>query len=85
MKYYTFYNADSDFSPLLKDPAIKKRIALKITWLDHMMIGFTQDKKNEAIDSYIMLKYGESLVTDLIKDLSPKPGIDYHPAKLNTL
>ncbi len=80
MKYYTFYNKDSDFTSLLKDPGLKKRILLKISWYEHMMIGIRQNKKNESIDSYIMLRYGDSLVTDLIKDLSPKPGIDYYPA-----
>lgn len=80
MKYYTFYNKDSDFSSLLKDPVIKKRILVKISWFEHMLIGIRQNKKYESINSYIMLKYGDFIVTDLIKDLSPKPGIDYYPA-----
>ena len=80
MKYFTFCKENNDFSDILNDPAIKKVIDLKIMWYQHLIIGI-QEYKNERTFSYITIKHGDEMVTELIKDFSPIAGIDYHPKK----
>lgn len=75
MKYYTFYREDNKFDDILKDQTAKSAIDEIVYWSNHLMIGI--DDGNEGIVSYITLKYGDDLVTDMIKDRTPIPNIDY--------
>lgn len=78
MKYITFYRESSDFEDILKDPNIKKLIYEKTKWFQHLTLGIKDDEK---IFSYITLKYGDEIRTNLVKDYSPIPHIDYTPKK----
>ena len=78
MKYITFYRESSDFEDILKDPNIKKLIYEKTKWFQHLTLGIEDDEK---IFSYITLKYGDDIRTNLVKDHSPIPYIDYTPKK----
>lgn len=78
MRYVTFYRESSDFEDILKDPNIKKLIYEKTKWFQHLTLGIKDDEK---IFSYITLKYGDEIRTNLVKDFSPIPNIDYTPKK----
>jgi hypothetical protein len=79
MKYYTFRRESNNFTDILKDPSLKKKIYNKIKWDEHLMIGV--DDIDDKIESYIFLKYGDELQTSLFKDRTPTPGVDYIPSK----
>ena len=78
MKYITFFRESSNFEDILKDPNIKKLIYEKTKWFQHLTLGIKDDEK---IFSYITLKYGDEIRTNLVKDFSPIPNIDYIPKK----
>lgn len=78
MKYITFFRESSNFEDILKDPNIKKLIYEKTRWFQHLTLGIKDDEK---IFSYITLKYGDDIRTNLVKDYSPIPYIDYTPKK----
>jgi len=78
MKYITFFRESSNFEDILKDPNIKKLIYEKTKWFQHLTLGIKDDEK---IFSYITLKYGDDIRTNLVKDYSPIPYIDYTPKK----
>jgi hypothetical protein len=79
MKYFTFIRESNKFDDILKDATIRKAIRTKILFRNHLIIGIELDKGQ--IESYITLKYGEDLNTELIKDFSPIPNIDYKPKR----
>ena len=79
-KFYTFYRENNDFTDILNDANIKKVIDAKISWWRHLMIGI-EESKNSGIFSYITIKYGDEMMTSLVKDFTPVPGIDYVPKK----
>jgi hypothetical protein len=82
MKYFTFYRESNNFDDILNDVNIKKLIRTKLTWHNHMMIGINKYKKDvEKIFSYITLKYGDEMRTNLTKDYSPIPNVDYIPIR----
>lgn len=77
--YFTFYRESNDFSDILKDQILKKITHMKIKWVNYLMIGIhTKDDGNK---SYITLKYGDSIITDITKDYSPVPNVDYTPVR----
>ena len=78
MKYFTFYRESNNFDDILKDS--KKYIKLKIKWSNYLMLGISE-YKTDSVSSIIMLKYGDDMVTDLVKDFTPKPDIDYIPKR----
>jgi len=80
MKYYTFKRESNDFTDILKDPAIKSLIKLKIKWKYHLMIGFST-KTEEGTFGYIVLKYGDDITDPINKDYTPVPGVDYTPKR----
>jgi hypothetical protein len=80
MKYYTFYRENNDFKDILLDTNIKKVIDTKITWYQYLMIGI-EENKNDRTFSYITLKYGDEMISQIVKDFSPIPGVDYVPKK----
>ena len=79
MKYFTFGRSHNNFTDILTDPSVKKVIDEVVTWHNHLMIGM-QDV-NEGTFSYITLKYGDDIVTDLTPDYSPIPNKDYTPTR----
>jgi hypothetical protein len=82
MKYYIFYRESDNFDDILKDINLKKFVSERITWTNYLQIGISQYKKDaEKIFSYITLKYGDDIRTNLTKDYSPKPHIDYIPIR----
>ncbi len=81
MKYYTFKRESNDFSDILSDPSIKNTIRTKISWLNHLMVGFTENKESDNIFGYIVLKYGDYMINPFDKDYTPKPNIDYIPKR----
>lgn len=81
MKYYTFFRESNKFDDILKDPIIKKYADEIVQWYQHLTIGCHEDKNTGQNSSYITLKYGDEMKTDVIKDFSPVPGVDYIPKK----
>jgi hypothetical protein len=81
MKFYTFKRESNNFDDLLNDSSIKSAIKTKIIWVNHVMLGFSEDSKNENLFGYIVLKYGEYIVNLTEKDYTPKPNIDYFPIR----
>jgi hypothetical protein len=79
MKYYTFFRADNNFDDINDDEIIQKYADFKVTWLNHLMIGINVDEGYyEQYASLLVLKYGEDMVNNLVKDFSPKAGVDYY-------
>jgi hypothetical protein len=76
MKYYTFYRENNNFDDILSDTNLKKLIHYKIKWYQHVLIGLA-GKSIETIHSYITLKYGDEIRTNLTKDYKPIEGVDY--------
>jgi hypothetical protein len=74
MKYITFYREHNNFDDIKKDPNLIKKIHEKIQWENYLTIGISDDDK---IFSYITLKFGDDIRTNLVKDYSPIPNIDY--------
>jgi hypothetical protein len=79
MKLFTFYRTNSNFDDILKDPNLKRHIHQKISWRHHLTIGI--EKENDALFSYITLKYGDDMKEDFITDFTPKIGVDYQPKR----
>jgi hypothetical protein len=80
MKYYTFFRENNNFDDILSDNSVKKIIATKIKWHQHLMIGIHKEG-NEQNFSLITLKYGEDMINNLTKDFTPIAGVDYMPKK----
>jgi hypothetical protein len=78
MKHVTFYRNNNDFTDILTDSILKKAVDEKITFKNYLILGITDDDK---IFSYITLKYGESIRTNIVKDRSPVPNVDYIPIR----
>ena len=79
MKYYIFQRESNTFSDILKDPSLKSKIYEVMTWQSHIRIGIHD--VDDALKSYIVLKYGDELRSNLTEDFTPKPGIDYIPKR----
>lgn len=81
MKYYTFKRESNNFDDILSDISIKPAIRLKIRWKNYLMLGFTENNKNENIFGYIVLKYGEHISNPINRDYTPIPNVDYLPVR----
>lgn len=82
MKYYTFYRESNNFDDILKDISLKKFITEKTKWDKYLQIGIDEYKKDATkIFSYITLKFGDDIRTNLTKDFTPKPNVDYVPIR----
>ncbi len=78
MRAYIFKRENNNFDDIKKDHVIKRKFKTFIAWSQHLMIG-TEDLDDKT-DSYILLKFGEELVTSgLFKDFTPVPYVDYTP------
>jgi len=80
MKYFTFWRESNKFADILSDPVLKKLIRSKTTWYRYLMIGI-EEYENESTFSYITLKYGDDMKTEVVKDRSPVIGVDYMPKR----
>ncbi len=80
MKTFIFKRESNSFDDILKDPSLVKAIRTKIKWLKHLIIEIEDDKVN--LESYINLKFGDSIIDRLSKDYSPVIGVDYIPKKI---
>lgn len=80
MKTYTFNRESNNFSDILQDPVLKKAIRTKLFFKNHLIIGLKHDIKDSII-SYLMIKYGEDIVSLIEKDYTPKPKVDYIPIR----
>ena len=78
MKYFTFKRESNDFDDILKDTIIKKLFSMKLQWRNHLMVGISE-AGNDGTFSYITLKYGDDMVTDIVPDRSPVMYVDYLP------
>lgn len=77
MKYFTFYRENNDFDDILKDTVIKSSTNQVTKWKCHLMLAIADDK--DSTISYLTLKFGDNLVTNLTKDFTPIIGVDYIP------
>ena len=82
MKIIYFKRQSNDFDDILCDANIKKYIDYKISWKNHILIGFIPDMPDE-IQSYINIKFGDDIVdkTHMVPDRTPIPGVDYIPKR----
>lgn len=82
MKYITFWRESNKFADILTDNVIKKAVRFKIAWHHYLLIGIQDyDSKNEQIISYITLKYGDDMKSEVVPDRSPIIGVDYLPKR----
>jgi hypothetical protein len=82
MKYYTFYRESNKFDDIISDANLKQFVRERISWTGHYMIGINEYEKDaEKIFSYITLKYGDEIRTNLTKDYRPIPNKDYTPKR----
>ena len=79
MRHYIFERDSNKFDDILKDSSLKTKISTVMTWRGHLMIGF--DHIDDKLESYIVLKFGDDIRTQLTKDFAPKAGIDYIPRR----
>jgi len=75
-----FKRSSNDFSDILFDTNFKNNIDLKISWLEHLMVKFSDNMPKE-IHSYINIKYGDDIVdkSQIVPDRTPIPYKDYQP------
>ncbi len=78
MKYFTFKRESNDFADILDDTTIKKLFTMKVRWGNHLMVGISEEG-NEGTFSYITLKYGDDMITDIVPDRAPVIYKDYIP------
>jgi len=83
MKHYTFYREDNKFDDILNDKTIKPNVATKISWDMHLILGFKYGI-SDSILGYIVLKYGDDIITSIVKDHKPIPNVDYLPVRRKT-
>lgn len=82
MKIFYFNRECKNFDDITKDKNIHKFIEYQMSWKNHLILAFNEDKKVESIFSYIMIKYGEYLIegTDLVPSRTPVMYKDYAPS-----
>jgi hypothetical protein len=80
MKYFTFYRESNKFADILTDPVLKKLVKTKVTWNRYLIIGIVK-YENESAFSYITLKYGDDMKSDVVTNRSPIPNVDYVPKR----
>jgi hypothetical protein len=81
MKTFYFRRECKNFDDITKDKNIRKHIDYQISWANHLILGFSEETKNESIFSYIVLKYGDYIINgkELIPDRTPVIHKDYTP------
>lgn len=81
MMTFYFFRESNDFSDILTDQSIKKLIRRKIKFYQYLIISLDEYVETDTTESYIMLKYGESLTKIVEKDRTPIMYVDYIPKK----
>jgi hypothetical protein len=83
MKIFIFKKEDNDFEEILNDTSLKKGCKNFLRWDKHLLFLFENGKMTEDFESYLILKFGDYLVSpnNLIKDFTPRPYIDYIPKR----
>jgi hypothetical protein len=81
MKYYTFRSEKNNFADILNDLQIKPHIKFKLSWREHLILGFPDNKKYHNLFGYIVLKYGELLSNPIAKDFTPVMYVEYLPKR----
>jgi hypothetical protein len=76
MKYYTFNRESNNFSDIIADIGFKSYIKYKISWNHHLLLGFSDDI-SEGVLGYLILKYGDDIVTLVPTDYTPIANKDY--------
>ena len=78
MKFLVFKRESNRFDDIIKDPALKNKYKTKITYANHMILGFPEED-----DSTKLLKYGDDMLDydSLVPDRSPVPYKDYVPIR----
>ena len=80
MNTYIIRREDNNFQDMLADPVIRQYFKTQLSWAEHLLLHTDGENIPSEIQSYIMLKYGDQIVTDsVIKDFHPRPYIDYMP------
>lgn len=77
---YIFFRQNNDFEDILKDKNLIKYFDIKVSWHQHLML--TSFKLPPDVSTYILLKYGDSVINSdrIITDRTPKPFVDYYPS-----
>ena len=83
MKYFVFKRESNKFDDILSDVSVKKAIKTKMTFGNHLILGFVDDEATQRVSSYMMLKYGDDSVefNKLAPDRTPVPYVDYVPVR----
>lgn len=83
MKFLVFKRESNRFDDIIKDPALKNKYKTKITYANHMILGFPEEDDSTKLLSYIVLKYGDDMLDydSLVPDRSPVPYKDYVPIR----
>ena len=84
MKYIVFHRENNKFDDILTDPSIKKEFKTKISYSNHLILGFPEwNETADKITTYIMLKHGDDVVDfkQLVPDRTPIAGQDYVPER----
>lgn len=76
IKYFNFYRESNNFDDILEDKVLSKHIFVNLIWSRGLRIGIATENV-ESLTSYIVLKYGDEYRSNVSKDYSPKPNIDY--------
>lgn len=76
-----FYRKSNDFTDILSDPILKKHIRYKIKFENHLFILFDDSENMEKLQSYVSLKYGDSIISfnSIAPDRKPVMNKDYAP------
>lgn len=77
MKFIYFFRADNNFKDILTDPSIKPHIRTKIMWHNFLLVGIYTKANLDSVISYINLKYGDDIRTNIHGDFTPVPNKDY--------
>lgn len=80
MKHFVFYRESNDFDDILKDKNIIQPNMLKISWKNHLLLGWPEEMP-QHIETYIRIIYSQQMVKLTDKDYAPIPGVDYTPKK----
>jgi hypothetical protein len=82
MSYMTFNGDEKILEEIASDATIKPLITTKISWSGFLQLGLSEEL-DDQVRSYIMLKYGDHIKTDYLRDFSPVPGVDYSPRRID--
>lgn len=82
MKYFVFNREGGKFDDITADTTIKPAVKTTMSYDNHLILGISDDDGSK-IGSYIVLKYGDSMIQwkDIVSDRSPVIDVDYVPKR----